>query len=63
LWRRRSFGTHSAAGSRFAERLLTVAATLKQQHRNIVDYLTAACDAPLHGTSAPSLLPTVSVTA
>lgn len=63
LWRRRSFGTHSAAGSRFAERLLTVAATLKQQRRNIVDYLTAACDASLHGKSVPSLLPTASVTA
>jgi len=59
LWRRRSFGTHSAAGSRFAERLLTVAATLKQQGRNIVDYMTAACDASLHGTSAPSLLPSI----
>lgn len=63
LWRRRSFGTHSAAGSRFAARLLTVAATLKQQRRNIVDYITAACDASLHGKSAPSLLPTASGTA
>lgn len=63
LWRRRSFGTHSAAGSRFAARLLTVAATLKQQRRNIVDYVTAACTASLHGTSAPSLLPTASATA
>jgi transposase len=53
LWRRRGFGTHSAAGSRFAERLLTVAATLRQQRRNIVDYMTAACDASLHGMSAP----------
>ncbi len=63
LWRRRSFGTHSAAGSRFAARLLTVAATLKQQRRNIVDYVTAACAASLHGTSAPSLLPTASAKA
>jgi transposase len=63
LWRRKSFGTHSAAGSRFAERLLTVAATLKQQGRNIVDYMTAACDASLHGQSAPSLLPAASARA
>ncbi len=61
LWRRKSFGTHSAAGSRFAERLLTVAATLNQQHRNIVDYMTTACHASLHGKSAPSLLPVASV--
>ena len=33
LWRKGSFGTHSAAGSRFAERMLTIAATLKQQGR------------------------------
>jgi len=63
IWRRKSFGTHSAAGSRFAERLLTVAATLKQQGRNIVDYMTAACEASLHGTSAPSLLPSASARA
>jgi transposase len=63
LWRRKSFGTHSAAGSRFAERLLTVAATLRQQGRNIVDYMTAASEASLHGTSAPSLLPAVSARA
>jgi transposase len=57
LWRKGSFGSHSAAGSRFAERMLTIAATLKQQDRNVVEYLTAACVASLHGGPAPSLLP------
>lgn len=57
LWRRKSFGTHSAAGSRFAARMLTVAATLKAQERNIVDYVTDACLAALQGHPAPSLLP------
>jgi transposase len=57
LWRRKSFGTHSAAGSQFAARMLTVAATLKSQHRNIVDYVTQTCVAALHGVPAPSLLP------
>lgn len=57
LWRKGSFGSHSAAGSRFAERMLTVAATLKQQHRNIVDYVTRACETALRGEPAPSLLP------
>ena len=52
------FGSRSPAGSRFAERMLTIAATLKQQDRNVVDYITAACVASLHGGSAPSLLPT-----
>lgn len=58
LWRKGCWGTHSAEGSRFVERILTVAATLKQQQRNIVDYVTQACIAALHGQEAPSLLPT-----
>jgi transposase len=58
LWRKGSFGSHSAAGSRFAERMLTVAASLKQQRRNIVDYVTLACAAALRNDPAPSLLPT-----
>ncbi len=57
LWRKGSFGSHSPAGSRFAERMLTVATTLKQQRRNVVDYVTLACTAALQGDPAPSLLP------
>jgi transposase len=58
LWRKGSFGTHSPEGSRFVEAMMTVMATLKQQHRNVLDYLTAACEATLRGELAPSLLPT-----
>jgi transposase len=58
LWRKGSFGTHSPEGSRFVETMMTVVATLKQQHRHVLDYLTAACEAALHGEQAPSLLPT-----
>jgi transposase len=57
LWRKGSFGTHSPEGSRFVEAMMTVVATLKQQHRKVLDYLTAACEATLHGEPAPSLLP------
>lgn len=57
LWRKRSFGTQSQAGSRFAERIMTVVATLKQQHRNVLDYLTQACEAANWGKPVPSLLP------
>ena len=57
LWRKGSFGSHSPAGSRFAERMLTVAATLKQQQRNTVDYVALACEAALRGEAAPSLVP------
>jgi transposase len=56
-WRKGSFGTQSEAGSRFVESMLTVVATLKQQQRNVLAYLTAACEAALRGEAAPSLLP------
>jgi transposase len=57
-WRKGSVGTQSAAGSRFVERMLTVVSTWKQQQRNVLAYLTAACEAALRGEAAPSLLPT-----
>lgn len=58
LWRKGSFGSDSEAGSRFAERLLTVGATCRQQERPLLDFLVAAGKAALHGTAAPSLVPT-----
>jgi len=57
LWRRKSFGTQSAAGSRFVERVLTAVTTLRQQRRDVLDYLTAACEASVQGLTSPSLLP------
>jgi transposase len=57
LWRQGSFGTQSAEGSRFVESMMTVVATLKQQQRNVLEYLTATCAAALRGEAAPSLLP------
>jgi transposase len=58
LWRKRSFGTDSSNGSRFVERILTAVMTLRLQKRNVLDYMTAACEAALQGKTAPSLLPT-----
>src|SRR5215468_5463782 len=57
LWRKGSFGTQSARGSRFVEAMMTVVTTLKQQHRNVLTYLTEACEAAYTGLPAPSLLP------
>jgi transposase len=57
LWRKGSFGTQSRAGSDFAERMLTAVATLRQQQRNVLDYVTTACEAALRPQSLPSLLP------
>lgn len=58
LMRKTSFGTHSEDGSRFIERMLTIAATLRQQNRNVVDYVTDAVERSFQGQSLPSLLPT-----
>src|SRR5215471_13750479 len=57
LWRKGSFGTQSAHGSRFVEAMMTVVATLKQQHRNVLTYMTDVCQAAYLGAPAPSLLP------
>jgi transposase len=54
-----SFGTQSAAGSRFVETMLTVIATCRQQHRSTFDYLTAALHRHLARQSTRSLLPGV----
>jgi transposase len=57
LWRKGSLGTQSEDGSRFVETMMTVVATLKQQQRNVLEYLTAAHEAALRGEAAPSLIP------
>jgi transposase len=57
LWRKGSFGSDSEAGSRYAERMLTVVATCRQQGRQLLDFLVAAGEAAVQGTAAPSLLP------
>jgi transposase len=57
MWRKTSFGTDSPSGSRFVERILTVVTTLRLQGRNVLDYVTEACEAALQGRSPPSLLP------
>lgn len=57
IWRRRSFGSQSDAGSRFVERIQTAVITLRQQQRDVLDFLTQACQAALSGTDPPSLLP------
>jgi transposase len=56
-WRKTSYGTDSAGGSRFVENILTVVTTCRQQKRNVWAYLTACCQARYAGTTPPSLLP------
>jgi transposase len=57
IWRKLSFGTQSASGSRFVERLLTVIETCRRQNRDVFAWLIAAVQAHLAGLPTPSLLP------
>lgn len=53
IWRKLSFGTQSASGSRFVERLLTVIETCRRQGRHVFAWLTEAVRARLGGQAAP----------
>jgi transposase len=55
-WRKTSYGTDSAGGSRFVERVLTVVATCRQQGRDVLAFLTDAIQAARAGTATPSLI-------
>jgi len=60
IWRKLSFGTQSARGSRFVETMLTVVETCRQQGRSTFDFLTRAVEAHLaHQPAPPPLLPRV----
>jgi transposase len=56
IWRKLSFGTQSAHGSRFVATILTVVETCRQQSRNVFEYLTATMRAHFTHEAAPSLL-------
>ena len=58
LWRKRSFGTQSERGNRFAERLMSVAHTARKQNKNVLAFLTACCEAHRQDRCAPSLFRT-----
>src|ERR687895_1482562 len=61
IWRGTSLGSQSALGSQFVARMLTVMLTLRAQQRNVLEYLTTACEAARQGEPAPSLLPDLSL--
>src|ERR1019366_6677049 len=56
IWRKLSFGTQSASGSRFVERLLTVIESWRRQTRNPFAWLTDAVQAHHNQMPTPSLL-------
>src|SRR5262245_5683036 len=57
LWRKNAFGSHSEAGCRFVERLLTAVQTRRLQGRPVLRYLYEAVVAHRNSLPAPSLLP------
>ncbi len=57
LWDQGTFESDSEADGRFAEWLLAVVATCRQQGRGLLDFLVAAGEAALSRTSPPSLIP------
>jgi transposase len=56
LWRKRSFGTQSDRGERFAERLMTVVRTARKQGKAVLDFMVRSITAHVEGTMAPRLL-------
>ncbi len=52
---KRSYGSQSERGNRFAERLMTVAHTARKQKKDVLEFLTACCVAHLDGGKTPSL--------
>jgi transposase len=56
IWRKLSFGTQSAAGSRFVETLLTIIETCRQQGRDLFAYVTNSVESHLNHQAPNSLL-------
>ena len=56
LWRKRSFGSQSERGERFAERLMTVAHTARKQGKDVLDFIVRSVTAHIHGATPPSLI-------
>jgi transposase len=58
IWRKLSFGTQSASGSRFVETMLTVIETCRQQGRNVFEFVTEAVTQLFRRKRPKSLLST-----
>ena len=56
LWRKRSFGSQSERGERFAERVMTAAHTIRKQGKDVLDFLVRSVTAKIRGLTSPPLL-------
>ena len=57
IWRKLSFGTQSADGSRFVETMLTIIETCRQQNKSAFEFVAQAVQASFARQKTPSLLP------
>lgn len=55
LWRKNAFGSHSAGGCRFVERILTVVQTRRLQQRKVLEFLEQALASHRAGLPSPKL--------
>lgn len=58
LWRKRSFGSQSERGERFAERVMTAVRTARKQGKDVLAFLVGSITAHVEGVSPPRLLNT-----
>jgi transposase len=56
LWRKRSFGSQSERGERFAERVMTAVRTARKQGKSVLAFLIGSVTAHRDGTPAPRLI-------
>jgi transposase len=56
LWRKRSFGSQSDRGERFAERVMTVAYTARKQGRAVLAFFVKSIEAHFAGAAGPRLI-------
>jgi transposase len=56
VMRKKCYGTQSASGSLFVARMATVFETCRRQSLNVLEFVTEALRAHMHGTRPPSLV-------
>jgi len=56
LWRKKTFGSRSERGDRFAERVMTVVETCRKRERHVLSFLRDTIEASLRGKPAPTLM-------
>jgi transposase len=57
LWRKGCFGNQSSSGMRYAERILSIGATCRQQQIHPIDFVSLCVSALRSATAAPKILP------